>query len=588
MVTSVTLGNFFTLSNGKTVLGGSGGSGLDTDGLLQSLTEAKRQPAVRNQDIIDLNDEKVTAFGEYRSLLNSFKASLDALRNPPGVGNAADNVFQFRVGSSAGAASNYVTVNAAAGAAIQSYEIRDISSIAKPARQSSGTFTVANADTDVVGIGGTEFQAGLFTFNGQNILIEDGDSLNRIAAKFNAVSAQTKVSATVVSISATTYRLSFVATGTGTSGNFDLTTANDPDGVLDNIGLTAAVDGTNALFKLNDIDIERQTNTVSDVISGVTFNILQTTPDALTPYTVSVKPDTAAVQSVINQFINNYNALKEFEAKQSKLNPEGGFDETALLANNQTFLSISGSINSLVNTKVGGITGNNPTTLVDIGLSFINVPGNDEVPDVNNALTVNDGALTSALDTNFDGVARLFGFFLTSNNSNLTIFSRTNALAVSNFTLNLDPDDGDFEATYNLGSGPVTVELDAVPLGGNVDGYTLKGKVGTALEGLELIYASEDAATITVTATQGVADRLFNLTDGALKTNTGTIALELDAIGDYNEQLEKDIALINEQVDTYQEQLISRFAALEQVISRVNSLLQSLDANADARLTASQ
>lgn len=589
MVTQVTLGSFFTLANGKTVLGGTGGSGLDTQGLIKSLTEAKQVPVKKDQDLIDLNNKQSSALSTFQSLLSNFKSSADALRNPPGVGNAADNVFKFTTGSVSAAGSNYVSITTSAGAALQDYEIKDISSVATAARQTSGTFAVASADADVVPSGGaTTFAAGTITFAGQDIAIASGDSLNVIAAKFNAVSTTTGVTATVIAVDSTHYKLSFVAKDTGDSHNFDLSAATDPDGVLTNIGLVAPTAGTNAAFKLNGIDIVRQSNVVNDVVNGVTFNILQTTPDAVTPYTVSVKPDTTTIQNAINNFITNYNAIKNFEATQTQLNSDGTYAKDSILVNNQTFLSIMNNVNSEINTQVAGITGSNPKSLVDIGITFTNQPATDDAPEVDNILTVNDGQLTSALSSNFDGVSKMFGFNLTSNNANLTIFSHTNSLSVTDVTFNIDPGTSTYTATYNPGGGDVTVDLTATPLSGGVDGYTLKGPSGSALEGLQLIYASTSAATITAKFTQGIADRLFNTADSALKQNTGAIAIEQTGLKDRTARLTTDIDNLNQQIDFFQQQLISKFSALEQAIARVNNLLSSMAANDQQRFIAAQ
>jgi flagellar hook-associated protein 2 len=589
MVTQVTLGSFFTLANGKTVLGGTGGSGLDTQSLVKSLTEAKQVPVKKNEDLIALNDKQSSALSTLQSLLSNFRSSADALRNPPGVGNAADNVFKFTIGSVSTAASPYVGITTSAGATLQDYEIKDISSIATSARQGTGTFAVASADADVVPSGGgVTFAAGTITFNGEDITIAAGDSLNVIAAKFNAVSAETGVTATVIAVSSTSYKLSFVAKNTGTDGNFDLSTATDPSGVLTNIGLTAATAGTNAAFKLNGIDIVRQSNVVNDVVSGVTFNILQVTPDAVTPYTVSVKPDTVTIQNAINNFIANYNAIKEFEAEQTQLNSDGTYAADSVLVNNQTFLGIMNNVNSEINGQVAGLLGNNPKSLVDIGITFTNQPATDDSPEVDNILTVNDGQLTSALSSNFEGVSRLFGFNLTSDNSNLTIFSHTNSLSVTDVTLNINPGTNTFTATYNPGDGNVTVDLTATPLSGGVDGYALKGPAGSALEGLQLIYASTATATITAKFTQGIADRIFNSSDFALKVNTGSIAIELTGIKERTDRLNVDIANLNLQIEVFQQQLISKFSALEQAISRVNNLLSSMAANDQQRFIAAQ
>ena len=854
MVTSVTLGTFFTLSNGKTVLGGSGGSGLDTQGLVKSLTEAKSVGATENKKLITVNENKTTALAEFQSLLSAFKSSSDALRNPPGVGNDADNVFKFTTTSVAAAATPYVSASSAAGAALQSYDISAITSIATAARQSSGTFNVASADANVVpSAGGASFAIGTITFGTQDISITSGDSLNSIAAKFNAVSSITGVSASVIAIDSTHYKLSFVATQTGTASNFDLSLATDPSGVLTSVGLAAPTSGANAIFKLNGVDITRQSNTVSDVISNVTFTLLQTTPDSVTPYTVTIQPDTSIAQTVINDFVSNYNALKEFEAEQTQLKSDGTYSEKAFLANNQTFLSIMNNINSQVNATVSGITGNNPNSLVDIGITFTKQPATDTKPEVSNILTVNDGTLTSALTSNYTSVNKLFGFSLTSDNANLAIFKHNNSLSVSDLTLTLAPvalsknlftntfsstltagqtvatsgtpdattpfktgdtlsvvtatgvvnistalgvgdttlqhivnninahavsgstgitaalssdgknisvksstkiisfnggtnffskatdsagaisnsglnndatqiklfnstlatainaggngayvlgagasgplipfvdsvaqtlsinggatidlgtpgvgetvdqfiarvntsataqaagvhaildtstpgetnislvvnsnidqpitslniaqagndetnftttttvtsnnvqtadiDNPVFKATYDAGAGPVTVSLTAIPLGGSIPGYTLKGPSGTPIEGLELIYASESTATIRATLIQGIADKLFSTTDGALTQNTGFLALEFKSIKDNTERLNTDIENITKQVNVFQDQLLAKFTALEAAISRVNSLLSSLNANDNQRFAASQ
>lgn len=590
MVSSVTLGNFFNLSNGKTVLGGAGGSGLDTQALITSLTNAKRLPATRNQDTITLNDKKSTALGKFQSLLSTFKSSLDALRNPPGVGNAADNVFKFTTSTISGSGSDYVSVVTTAGASLQSYQVSEITSVASASRQRSGTFEVANADTSVVDlVSGNTFHPGLFTFAGQNIEIVADDTLNSIAAKFNSISDSTGVSASIIAIDATHYQLSFVATNTGTLANFDLTTANDPDGVLTDIDLSAAVAGTNAIFKLNDVPITRQTNIISDVISNVTFTILQTTP-TVDPINVTIKPDTATVQNVINNFMINYNALKSFAAEQTQLKTDGTPGDAALLANNQTFLGIMNNINSQINAQVAGITGGGFDSLVDIGITFTNTPATETLPEVSNTLTVDDGKLTSALSANFAAVQKLFGFTLTSDNANLSIFTHNNSLSVSALTITVGPPAPTrvFTATYDTGSGPVTVNLTATPIGNNVPGYKLTGPSGSPIEGLQLLYASESAATITASLTQGVADKLFNTTEGSLTRNTGSIALELTSIKEANDRLTTEIAEINKQVDVFQDQLLAKMTALESAISRVNSLLSSLTANDNQRYASSQ
>ena len=98
MVTQIQLGNFFT-SGGKTVPGGVGGSGLDTQSLIEGLVEARRLPAVRIEEKITAGQARNAALVEYRTLLSTFRDAVNFMRNPPGVANDVDNVFRYTTSS---------------------------------------------------------------------------------------------------------------------------------------------------------------------------------------------------------------------------------------------------------------------------------------------------------------------------------------------------------------------------------------------------------------------------------------------------------------------------------------------------------
>jgi len=713
MVSSVTLGSFFQTSSGKTVLGGTGGSGLDTQSLVKALTDAKSIPITQNQDKITLNDKQATALGTFQQLMSTFQSASDALRNPPGVGNAADNAFKFTTASILGGGSTYLDVTTSPGAALQSYNISAISQLATHGTQGTGTFTIDSSEESIVSedpIEGTayQFKPGTITVNGQDITLNEGDSLDSVAATFNAVSDDTGISATVIQLQSGQYRLSFTSAETGVDGSFDLsdiaTVSSDADGVLSNIGLTlhqttgtfsiadadtsvvtagatpgffkdgtvtvngqaivlqagdtlnivalkfnsantgisahvlkvatgqyklaftadpgtadfdltapgtstdpdgvlaslslpaptaaaAVTAGTDAHFKINGIDIVRSSNTVSDVVNGVTFDLLQTTPDNVTNYAVNVKADTTTIQNAIVNFVKSYNAIKTFAAQQTQQNGDGTYAETAILANDSTFRAAMASLNSQIISEVSGLSGT-VKSLADVGISLTTQPATSTTPEVPNILNVDDGKLASALATQLTAVKNLFGFNLNSNNPNLTVFSHTNALSISSFTLHITPPvgltPGTYTASYTSSSGaPASVTLTATPLSGSVAGYLLKGPAGSVLDGLQLIYVGNSAATIDVTATQGVADRIYNSSDAVLESNTGTVAVALQSLKDSDTRLNEDISRVKLQVEQYQTFLLKQFSALEQAISKVNTLLQSLSANANAALAAS-
>jgi flagellar hook-associated protein 2 len=325
MVSQVTLGNFFS-SGGRTILGGTGGSGLDTQSIIKGLTDAKAFPATQLQDRIKINGERAAVLGEFQTLLSKLKDAANFLRNPPGINNQSSNIFTYTntsvTSNTAVTGATYVTVATSPGATPQSYTIDSITRLAKSKKQATGSFVIASADTAVVKTAPAagEFKAGTFTFKGVDITLSDGDTLNNVAAKFNTVSGNTGVVASVIKVDSTHYQLSFVATQSGTANNFDLTNVEvvslvDPDDVFDLVPtITDTQEVDDAEFSLNGTTIIRSSNNIADVVSGLTFTLFQTTP-ALTELTVDVKQDTDLIKDGVVNFVNSYNDFRTFVAK---------------------------------------------------------------------------------------------------------------------------------------------------------------------------------------------------------------------------------------------------------------------------------
>lgn len=588
---TISIGNYYS-TGGKNVLGGTGGSGLDTKTLIEALVAAKQVPVKALQDKITVNDTKNTAFSEYKSLLGKFKDATDLLRNVPGFAKSSSNAFEYAKSSITSntdvAGSNYLSVTVEPGTAAQSYTINEIHQIAKATKQSTDTFTVDDADTAVVFVTPDPgyFKAGTFTLNGTPITLAATDTLNVVAAKFNAVTEDTGVTATVVKIANGSYKLQFSATATGLEAGFDL---KDSDYVTDATGVLTLVDidttqpAQNAQFKLDGSVgyLERETNTVDDLIHGVTFNLQQATP-ALTELEVAITPDNTVAKNAIIGFVNAYNDIKIFAAKQTAQDSTGAYTKDAVLATSSTLRASLNSINNELTASVGGLGADSLKRLSDLGITFTDLQETADNVYTRNVLTVDDSKLDSALSAKFNEVRKVFEFSFTSNNANLTAFSRTNALTVSAFTLTVNPGTTTYQATYTDTGGSHTLTLDATPFtSGN--GYTLKGRTGTALEGLTLLYGVTTAGTATVTLSQGLGDRLYNLADNLLKESTGVIAIEQESLKTGTEKFQEDIERLTTQIEVYRQQLLEKFSQLEQTIAQVNSLLTSLDANSNAR-----
>lgn len=583
MVTQIQLGNLFS-SGGKKILTG-GASGLDVEGLVNGLAEAKRQPAVALEDKITQNGKITSSLQDMQRLLDSFHDAANFLRNPPGVQNNADNIFKFRTSSissnSAVAGSTYLNVTAEPGASIANYQL-EITQLATRNIQTTDTFAVADTATSIVGGGGPLNAGTLFLGPSSTpITLNAGDTLAEVVGKVNAVSSTSGIEATAIKISDGNYRLSFKAKETGAAHNYDISALNPG---LFNVGFALQQNAVDAQIEFDGTTITRSSNSIDDVVDGVTFNLLQQTPMGTT-LDVNIEPDPELAKQGILNFIDSYNAFRLFVSRQSETGADGKPVDTAVLINNQAMRLSMSRVSAEMSRIVDGITAGDPARLADLGITFNDFPGDDETPFTRNILTLDEDKLDAKLASDFDAVARVFQFTMTADDPSLQVFSRTNALGVSNFTLNIDQTNQVFEATYDPGTGPVTIQLDKTALGGG--SIVLKGQSGTVLEGLTLIYSDTIDATVNVNISQGIGDRIYNTLDGILTPDTGALDVELSSVSDQNERWTEEISRIDDIVATFRQRLLEQFSALETAISRSNTLLQSLQAQQDAQNSSS-
>lgn len=600
----ITLGNFSQL-NGKNVLTG-GSTQLDTTGIIEALVEARRQPAVRLETKNETLDGQTEAYNELKALFKKFQTAADTLRNTPGVGVESKNIFQYRsanLTSSTGiTSSNYVDVTVQPGALAQTYTINSITQLAQATKQQSGVFSVADATAAAAVTAGPTpglFQAGTFnlravdgTVGGIAITLNTGDSLQTVANKINEVSSRTGIQASILTESTGSYRIIFSATKTGTTYGFDFNTAsptagyaveNDPSGVLSQITFNAPTQvAQDAMFSIDGVALVRESNAVSDVISGLTFNLKQDSiPGTID---VTIKPDTDLVSNAITQFADAYNEFRIFASRQAQLDEDSKPLEDAVLYTSSVLRNIVSGISTEVSALVKGITGTNPASLADIGLTLEDYEGDTETPPTGDILVLDTDKLNSLLQSNFDGVRKVFEYQQSSDNTNFLSYKRSNNLnGVTSFSVAIDQTLNTYQATYTdpVTSLVTTVNFDYTSLAGG--GVGLKGQAGTIFEGAEFVYAVAGNATVNVTLTQGIGDRFYNLLEGYVNDSTGIVSQEIDIIAESKTRNSEEIEVIDEKIERYREQLIQQYATLESAITKANQILQLLDAQASAR-----
>ena len=96
------------------------------------------------------------------------------------------------------------------------------------------------------------------------------------------------------------------------------------------------------------------------------------------------------------------------------------------------------------------------------------------------------------------------------------------------------------------------------------------------------IYSSGADQVIDVNITQGIGDRIYNTIADVLNESVGALTVSEDALVESNERLQKEIERIDDQVEQFRLSLLRKFSSLEAAISKVNNILQTLDAQQQA------
>ncbi len=217
------------------------------------------------------------------------------------TGNVADSaIFEARTTTATGSA---VAVTADAGSDIQDFRIT-VNNLATKEIEQSGSFssatsTIASADGSMkLSVGSKDFT---FNYNATTTLSDLKDQINKDAGS--------TVQASIVQVGSDDFRLFLTAADTGTGNDISIT---DNDSGLDDQlkadtdntdGYTNVQSAVDASFNYNGLDITRKSNTVSDLLSGVTIELQEAgTSD------VSVQQDVGSIEDKLDSFVSKYNS----------------------------------------------------------------------------------------------------------------------------------------------------------------------------------------------------------------------------------------------------------------------------------------
>lgn len=371
------------------------GSGLDVNSIVSQLVAAERAPADGRLDRSSRTvNAQISAIGSLRSAFSSLRTSLDALSS-----DATLNARKATAPSDA----NF-SVSAGPAAATGNYQI-EVLALASAQKLSSKAY--ANADA-TVGTG----QLTLVT--GDTTLVVDIDaehsSLGDIRDAINAKAAGKDLAATLVQADDGAH-LVLTALDTGTANAITVTTgggdgglaalAYDPAHANTQLGeLSAAND---AVVKADGYLRTSASNTVTDLVGGVTITLTKAAPGTVQQLTVNA--DQAAQKTAIKSFVSAYNASVNTIAGTTAYNATTKV--AAALNGDPLVLSASRALRDTVSSQVGdlkaiGVTINKDGTLAFDEAAFTAAMASDPSPSAR--LFGGDASLAKALDATLDGL----------------------------------------------------------------------------------------------------------------------------------------------------------------------------------------
>ncbi len=273
------------------------GTGFDVSATVTKIVENLRKVETPWTTQLTSLQSQDTALSGIGTLLSALSTDVSKLTDFTGVmaqktGSSSDNnVVQLRAATSSATAGTHTVT---------------VSSLAKTA---SGHITAVTNSSDKLS-GSLSIQIGAGKTHTVN-LTSTNNTLAGLAASINA--AGIGVTASVLT-DASGSRLSLVSGTSGANGNLtvipSITDTTDSNASL---AYRPTISGTDAQLNVDGVDLKSSSNTVSNLIPGLTFQLLAPSAaladNSLVPVQVVIGNDNTGVETAINQMVMDYNAL---------------------------------------------------------------------------------------------------------------------------------------------------------------------------------------------------------------------------------------------------------------------------------------
>lgn len=379
------------------------GSGIDIGSIVTQLVAAEGQPAfnaITRQE--NTANARLSGLGTLKSGLSDFQTAVSKLKD--------GNLFKTHLATSSD--ETILKVTAGAGSVAGSHTV-EVTKLAK-AQQSITAAEFTNS-ADIVG-------TGVLTFTGSsgssfNVTVDGANNtLSQLRDAINGAAGNTSVTASIVNVDGdplganagkTISKLVLTAKNAGISNGFTVTGNDTGDGVDDSAGLSRMfstqhdhgvgkeIVASDAVIKVDGQTATRNTNSMTDVLQGITLDLQSAKVG--TTVNINVSVDNDAINKTITDFVGAYNKLHTVTKTLGQYG--GGTDGTGngALIGDSTLRYVNSQLRQDSTNPVSSASGDY-NSLAMIGVKI----------DKNGVMALDSAQLKKALGSNLQSVSNVF------------------------------------------------------------------------------------------------------------------------------------------------------------------------------------
>lgn len=349
-------------------------SNIDYQSLISQLVNIRRQSVTQLQTQKKTLEVTNNAYSTLGTKVKDLVTAADNLRTASAFGSFKTSVTDgSMLSATAGTGASYGTHSVVVNTLAKSHKI--------------AADGLAAVDTIVAsGAGSFSFQVGSGAL--QTVAVDATTTITSLKNSINALNAGVTASVVNDGSGPNPYRLILTGATTGTANSINIT-QNDTS-LAFSTTLQAAQDAT---FTVDNMSFTRQSNSISDVITGVTLDFKAADP--LKTITVAVERDAEAVTEKVKKLVDAYNGIIGY------VKSNNGYDSETKKASpffgDSVARSIQDDVRRVFSSSVSGLP-DTMNRLLHVGITT----------DKDGVMSLDATKLTGALTSDFDGVVNLF------------------------------------------------------------------------------------------------------------------------------------------------------------------------------------